>query len=256
MGQRHQSHPSTSAAITRVARRSAASVAVTLTVIVAVALVAFLAARPALAATKTAPLWLSAPATTVSGHDIAVGGGIAVSADLSGATVKIYKREVGQSSNTLVAKVPVTDNVMTGNIFSAVIPAVKRNCLITAVWAGNADYGASSTWMFAGVKPKLKLTVLAATAKMTKLRCQVTPRQPFDRQGMVAPPFIAIVQCRQAGHWTTFPGELSTAGTNGESWCAYSYYDVQPGTLVLRVRFIGTNYNVACVSKPVSVTIN
>jgi hypothetical protein len=102
--------------------------------------------------------------------------------------------------------------------------------------------------MFAGVKPKLTLTVKSATRKETKFRITVSPEQPYYQQPLMKPPFIADVQCRVHGVWTRFPGDLGVAGTDGKSWCTYGYYDVKPGRYVVRAHFAGTNYNVARVS--------
>jgi hypothetical protein len=242
----------------KVARRVAVIGRMLVTSVVIMVVVCVLAG-PATAAPQATSLWLSAPSATLSGRDIAVVGGIggiSSTVDLSGATVRVYKREVGESADTLVGTVPVTYNLMTGNVFNAVISGVVRNCIITAAWDGSTDYLASSTWMFAGVRPKLKLKVLAATRKSTRLRAEVTPAQPFDRSGaFMKPPFIAVIQCRRHGAWTGFPASLSTMSTDGESWCTYGYYHVKPGTYVLRVRFLGTNYNVASVSRAVRVTV-
>ena len=89
--------------------RCTAIVGVTFAIVAAATLAASARAASAPATTQqSAPPWLSAPAATQSGHDIAVGGGIAVQADLSGARVKIFKREVGESIDTLVGEAAVT----------------------------------------------------------------------------------------------------------------------------------------------------
>ena len=144
---------------------------------------------------------------------------------------------------------------MTGNVFQVVVPAGTRSCVITASWDGDADYVASSTWMFAGVTLRLTLKVRPAARKETSMRITVSPDQPFFAQGMTPPPFIADVQCRMHGVWTRFPAEVGVLSTNGKSSCAYSYYDVKPGTYVIRARFGGTNYNVASVSKTQRIVV-
>jgi hypothetical protein len=179
--------------------------------VIAIAAAAIFALTGPVGATPTAaPMWVAA-STTLSGHDIAVSGGIQNQADLGGAKVSIYRREVGENSDTLVGEVPVTCNMMTGNVFEATIPAVVRSCIITAVWVGDAGHGPSSTWMFAGVQPKLKVRALVATPRSTKLRIEVSPAQPSFSQGLTRPDFIAEVQCRRGGRWIDFPGELGTA---------------------------------------------
>ena len=76
---------------------------------------------------------------------------------------------------------------------------MTRSCQITATWAGNADYLASSSWMFAGVRPRLTLAVKTATRSQTKFRLTVSPEQPFYQLPLQKPPFIADVQCRVHG---------------------------------------------------------
>ena len=212
------------------------------------ALAAFLPTSAPATSQLSAPMWVYAPPATLTGHDIAVSGVIAADADLSGAVVKVYKREVGETSDAYVADAIVSYKQMTGNVYQAIVPAVTRSCLITVTWEGNADYLASSTWMFAGVKPKLTLTVKSATRKLTKFRITVSPEQPYYQLPLTEPPFIADVQCRVHGVWTRFPADLGVTGTDGKSWCMYRYYDVKPGRYLVRAHFAGTNYNVARVS--------
>ena len=219
-----------------------------LAVLAGAALAAFVPTSAPATSQLSAPMWVNAPSATLTGHDIAVSGVIAADADLSGAVVKVYKREVGETSDAYVTGATVSYNQMTGSVYQAIVPAVTRSCLITVTWEGNADYFASSTWMFAGVKPKLTLTVKSATRKVTKFRITVSPEQPYYQQRLMKPPFIADVQCRVHGVWTWFPGDLGVAGTDGKSWCTYSYYDVKPGRYLVRAHFAGTNYNVARVS--------
>jgi hypothetical protein len=229
---------------------------VVLVVVAAATLVAYARAGGAPAASQqSAPVWLDTASPALTGHDVAVSGGIDAQADLSGAAVKIYKREVGESVDTLVGDAPVTFNVMSGNVFDAVIPAVARSCIVTVAWEGNADYLASTTWMFAGVRPKLAIRAPVATRTETRVRVTIAPEQPLHHQGMTRPPFLADVQCRRHGVWTRFPAELGSMGTDGESWCVYTFYDVKPGTYVIRARFAGTNYNVASVSSITRITV-
>lgn len=233
-----------------------ALVGVLIAVAAAAVLAAFVAASAPASDQLSAPITLWTRDATLSGRDIVVSGRIVANADLSGAVVKVYKREVGESSDTFVADATVSyDNQMTGNTFYAVVPAVTRSCQITATWAGNDDYLASSSWMFAGVRPQLKLVVKSATRRQTKFRITVSPAQPFYQLPLQKPPFVADVQCRVHGVWTWFPGELGVAGTDGKSWCTYGYYDVKPGRYLVRAYFRGTNYNVAGTSSPQRIVI-
>ena len=57
------------------------------------------------------------------------------------------------------------------------------------------------------------------------------------------------------GVWQHFPGELGVESTDGESWCVYDYFNVQAGTYTIRASFVGTNYNVASVSRAMEIVI-
>ncbi|MEZ5125112.1 MAG: hypothetical protein R2826_02530 [Thermoleophilia bacterium] len=218
-------------------------------------LVACLASSAPATNQLSAPITLSARNATLAGRDIIVSGRIVANEDLSGAVVRVHKREVGESADTFVAEAVVTYDQMNGNTFQATVPAARRSCQITATWAGNGDYLASSFWMFAGVKPKLKLVVKKTTRKHTEVRITVSPEQPFYQLPLQKPPFIADVQCRVHGVWTRFPASLGGAGTDGRSWCTYSYYDVKPGKYLIRAQFTGTNYNVAGVSSSQRIVV-
>jgi hypothetical protein len=217
--------------------------------IVAVATIGAFAAAPASPSSQTvAQIWLDSPSAILTGHDIFVSGGIVADADLTGAVVGIFKREAGEGTDTHVTDAVVSNDKVSGNVFKALVPAVTRNCVITASWAGNADYLASSTWVFAGVKPKLTLAVKSATRRQTKFRIVVSPGQPFYKEGPVLPPLITDVQCRVHGVWTVFPVKRGGWSTDGESWWTYRYSGVKPGKYLVRAHFQRTNYNVARVS--------
>ena len=234
----------------------AAMLGVVLTVVVAAIPAAVSLAREAPAASQQpAPVWLDTMKSTLTGHDVAVGGGIDADADLSGAVVTVSMREAGESEDTLVGEATVMYDLMAGNRFHAVVPAVARNCVVTVAWSGSAEYLPSSAWAFAGVRPRLAVKVQSATRKDTRVRITISPGQPLHRQGMTRPPLLADVQCRSHGVWKRFPAELGGTGTDGESWCTYTFYDVKPGNYVIRARFAGTNYNVASVSRITRMTV-
>lgn len=232
-----------------------ALVGVLLAVAGAAALTAFVTSSAPATSQLNAPITLWARNATLAGRDIAVSGRIVADPDLSGAVVRIYKREVGESTDTFVADAAVSYNFMSGNVFQAVVPAVTRSCQITATWEGNGDYLASSSWMFAGVRPKLQLAVKTVTRSQTKFRITVSPAQPFYQLPLQKPLFLADVQCRVHGVWTRFPAELGGAGTDGKSWYLYSYYDVKPGKYLIRAHFGRTNYNVAGASSAQRIVV-
>ena len=87
-------------------------------------LAAYVLAGSAPATTRqSAPIWLSTADTTLSGRTLTVYGGIDVNTDLSGAVVKLYKREVGRNVDTFVGKATVTYSMTTGNVFQGKILA-------------------------------------------------------------------------------------------------------------------------------------
>ena len=105
-----------------------------LAVVAAAALAASLASSAPATGQLSAPITLWARDATPAGRDITVTGRIVADPDLSGAVVKIYKREVGESADTFVADATVSyDSMWTGNTFSAVARASawpKRCCPI------------------------------------------------------------------------------------------------------------------------------
>ena len=239
-----------------VTRRRAVMLGVLPVVIAASLLAAYVLASSAPATTRQpAPIWFSTAGATRAGGNLTVYGGIDVKADLSGAVVQLYKREVGRNVSTFVGKATVTYNLMTGNVFQGVIPRLRRSCVVTARWGGNARYFAARTWMFAGVSPRLTVTTPIVTQHEMKVRIDFSPAQPLHRQGMTRPPFLAAVQCRLDGVWTDFPGELGVLSTDGKSWCVYEYFNVAAGTYTIRANFTGTNYNVAAVSRTTEVVV-
>lgn len=239
-----------------VLRKRTVMLGVVLVIVAASLLAAYALAGSAPATSRQqAPVWLGTAGTTLTGHSLMVLGGIDVKADLNGAVVKLYKRDVGQNMNTYVGKATVTYSMMTGNQFYAKLPRLKRSCLVTAVWGGNAKYFGSRTWMFAGVKPRLTVTAPIATQHETKIRIVISPVQPSHGQGGAMPETLANIQCLVDGAWTYFPGELGVESTDGQSWCVYRYFNVPAGTYTIRANFKGTNYNVASVSKPVEIVV-
>lgn len=234
----------------------------TVTITVALALVAaalvgaYALAGAAPATTRQqAPVWLDTVGTTKAGHTLLVGGGIDVKADLSGAVVKIYRRDAGTNTNTYVGQAKVTYERTSGNQFYLKVPHLRRNCLISAVWTGSAKYFGSRTWAFAAVSPKVTLSAPIATEARTRLLVEFTPLQPVHGGNLGTPEQYASIQCRIDGVWTSFPVDVGVESTDGSSYCAYNYYEVPAGTYTVRAVFKGTNSNAVVTTKAVSVTV-
>ena len=210
------------------------------------ALAAYFASSAPATSQLSAPITLWARSSTLAGRDITVSGRIVAGQDLSGAVVKVYRREIGESSDTFVADATVNyDNMMSGNTFSAVIPAVTRSCQITAAWAGNSDYLASSSWMFAGVRPKLKLVAKTTTrgqAEVPHHGLARTALLPAASAEAAVPRRRAVPRARRLD---VVPGRTRSRGHRRQVVVHVQYYDVKPGTYLMRAHFGGTNYNVA-----------
>jgi hypothetical protein len=220
------------------------------------AVLAAFAASSAPATSKQASTVSLYPVRVVSsGHDISVSGRIVADGDLSGATVKFFEREVGSSTSTYAGKATVTYEFMEGDHFSAVLPGASHSCMLSAVWDGDDDHLAASTWIFVRVRPQVTLKSKSVGHRRATIRVDVAPEQPFYQLPLQKPPFIADVQCRIHGRWTWFPGEVGVASTDGTSWCGYEFYDVKPGTYLVRGHFGGTSFNAPGNSKPQKVVV-
>jgi hypothetical protein len=239
-------------------RKRAATIAIIL-VIAGSLIAAYVRAASAPATTRQSTrVWVSSlyvPGTALTGRSLRVSGGITAKADLSGATVKLYKREVGQNADTYVGRATVTYDRLSGNRFLGVVPRLTHSAVITARWAGNAGYFAGRGWFFAGVKPRLSITATQATQERTRLRIDVTPLQPNYSNGSSSPDTLARIECRVNGVWTSFPGEMGVFSTDGKSWFVYNYFNVPAGAYTVRARFNGTDYNIAAPSRTVDVIV-
>lgn len=236
--------------------------AIVLAIVLAVAAslaAAYVHAGSAPATTRqSARVWVSSlnyPNTALTGRSLRVSGGIAAKADLSGTVVKLYKREVGQNTDTYVGRAAVTYDRLGGNRFLGWVPPLTHSAIITAKWDGNASYFAGRGWFFAGVKPRLSVTATQATQERTRLRIDVTPLQPNYSNGYSSPNSFASIECSINGVWTSFPGDMGVFSTDGKSWCVYNYFNVPAGTYTIRANFHGTDYNIASVSKTLDVVV-
>jgi hypothetical protein len=203
---------------------------------------------------QPAPMWLSAATLPVSGASFYVSGGIDVSDDLTGQTVSIFKREMGQNADTLVAEVPVTHHLHLGNFFQTTLPGLTHSAILTLTWAGNADYLASSHWTFVPVRARVTIAVTRHTAQFLRLRATVSPLQPLDAPALISRSILVLFQRRVSSTWK-FMGGGDLMSTDGQSWQSETYYHLRPGTYVLRARFVGTDYNSTAVSKTIRVTV-
>lgn len=203
---------------------------------------------------QPAPMWLGAATRPVTGAAFYVSGGVRVSDDLTGQTVSIFKREMGQNTDTPLAELPLI-NQLWGNFFQTTLPGLTHSAVLTATWAGNADYSPSSHWTFVPVRAKVTIAVARQTARFLRLRASVSPLQPLDGPALLSArsPFV-LFQRKVSGAWRNLNG-ADTWSTDSQSWQASTYYHLKPGTYVLRARFVGSDYNTAAVSRTLRVTV-
>jgi hypothetical protein len=212
------------------------------------------ASAVALADPQPAPMWLGAALTPVTGESFYASGGINVADDLTGQSVSIFKREMGEDTDTLVGEVPVTFDLR-GNPFQATLPGLTHSAILSATWAGDADYLPSSHWTFVRVRAKVTLTAPRINATYVRLRSTITPSQPQDAPAfLTAKSFLVLFQRRVAGTWK-YMGMGGTASTDGQSWVQGTYYGLKPGAYVLRARFVGTDYNAPRISKTLRISV-
>jgi hypothetical protein len=92
------------------------------------------------------------PRRIVAGRPVFVTGDLDNVYDVDSGTVKIYKRQAGQTTDTLVTEVPLKlesndpeegDGTFT---FTAVVRGLRHNSRITAVWSGNKTYLPADAW--------------------------------------------------------------------------------------------------------------
>jgi hypothetical protein len=242
------------ATVVRPARRFSRMTAALLLLTASLGLLA-IASGSVLAEAQPAPLWFGAAVSPISGASLYVSGGINVADDLAGQTVTISKREMGENSDTVVAAaVPVT-HAPWGNVFSATLPGLRHSAILTATWAGDADYLSSSRWTFVPVRAKVTIALTRQTAKFLRLRATVSPLQPQDAPAFISAksPFV-LFQRKMKGAWR-YMGMGDTMSSDGQSWQSSTYYGLKPGTYVLRARFVGGDYNAAAVSKTLRVMV-
>jgi hypothetical protein len=222
--------------------------------LVLVALGVLGAAGSAAAAPKTATIWLGSPLPVVTGTSFSLTGGIGAAANLSGQTVTFAKREMGKNTDTAMGQATVTWTSW-GNGSQATLPGLTYSAIVTATWAGNADYLSAAHWIFVPVRAKVTLTAPKVNANVLKLRSTITPSQPQDEPvEMTGLGFLVMFQRKVNGKWT-YMGMGGTGSSDGKSWVTGAFYDPRPGTYVLRARFVGTQYNAAAFSKTLNVTV-
>jgi hypothetical protein len=117
----------------------------------------------------------------VTGRRITLRGRVGADSDLTGQTVHIYKREVGETTDTLVKDVTITGSGQ--NVFVASLPdGAAHNATFTAVWDGDDTYITTSDSVKVKVLAKVGLKA-HADGRTVRLVAGV---KPADTGGYVA----------------------------------------------------------------------
>jgi len=192
----------------------------------------------------------------VSGEPVMVTGDLSIET-AAGKTVKIYKREVGATTDTLVTSAIVGETPSGGvdpegsSMFMAVVPSLTHNATLSAVFEGDADYLWSSKSIDVVVRGTAKLRATPLAGHLLRIRASVTPLQDG---ATIDPRFV--VERRVNGAWRRLLVLSSTYPAGGTPPSAISTtLKLKPGKYTLRNRFLGTDLNGAAVSPAVKVVV-
>ena len=203
---------------------------------------------------QPAPMWVGAALMPLTGESFYVSGGVNITDDLTGQRVSLFKREMGENTDTLLAELPLTYALLQRNHFSTTLPGLTHSAIITATWAGDANYAPSATWNYVRVRGKVSLQVRANTTTYLRLRSEITPLQPKTAPAVGLQSPLVDFQRKVAGRWRSL-GWGDTWSSDLTSVVQATYYHLKPGIYTLRARFVGTSYNTAAVSRTLRVTV-
>jgi hypothetical protein len=194
----------------------------------------------------------------VAGRPFALEGSLEIE-NAAGKKVKIYSREVGETTDTLVTEVTVgadsgqgSGDDESGGSFVALIPKLRHTCTITAVYEGDDDYLYSSESIDVEVRARARLGATLVKPGVVRITASVSPSQT---DATIDPRFV--IERRVNGTWKKFRVLVATHPAGAPSPSSITtLLELKPGTYVLRNRFMGTDLNTAAVSKPVTVVVN
>jgi len=181
--------------------------------------------------------------SAVAGRTVVLSGYLSAGdADLSGATVKIYTRDAGQATDTLLTEVPVViddEDEGGGYAFTAAIP-VRHTTTVTATWEGNNDYLPSSASRTIKVRAAVGFTATLTKSGGVRLTAKL---KPADTGGKVA---FAL-----AGHGgrTLHVVKVDAHGKAVWTWKPKAV------TYSIQALFKGSQLNAAATSAKRSVTV-
>jgi hypothetical protein len=181
----------------------------------------------------------------VAGRTVRLGGYLsAEGADLSGATVKIYTRDAGETTDTFVEEVPVEagdEDEGGGYSFSAAITA-RHTTTVTATWEGNDDYLPSSASRSVRVRAVVGLTATRVKSGAVRLAARL---RPADTGGKVV--FARVARGRLV------PLRTVAVDAHGRAVCTW---EPKAGTYRVRALFKGSPLNTPASSRTVNVVVD
>jgi len=167
--------------------------------------------------------------------------GMIEEADASG-TVRIYARQAGQASDTLVASVPATLGNDGSAEFDALVTGLKRTTRLTAVWDGDADHLAVSSGATVAMRARASLSAAVHTVAgrpEVRFAAHLTPAQSGGRV------FIERLRGRT---WV----RVANLAANGP---LTGVWRPSAGSYQLRAVFGGSPANATVASRGVRVTV-
>lgn len=164
-------------------------------------------------------------------------------------TVKIYGRDAGEATDTLIAEVPVKwesddeDEEDGLNTFVATLPrGLEHTTTLTALWEGDDSYLSSTGSIEVEVKAKVALKARTLPGQRVRLAAAL---QPSDAGGR-----IAFKRQVRGGAWRTI--DVVPTAKTGRAVCIFKG---KPGSTRIVAEFRGSRRNAKAVSRPITVVL-
>ena len=180
----------------------------------------------------------------ITGKPIMIEGYVQSERALDGQMVKVYRRQAGETADTLVAELPIQtryyDEESYENVVFGTVPGMKYNGVLTVAWEGDDDYLYSSATTDALIMAKVALTATAQTGGV-RVSATVSPKQTSGK---------VIFQRKKGNRWV----DLRRVALGGTSKAALTW-GAASGTYKVRAVFTGSELNFRGISKVVTVTV-
>ena len=161
-----------------------------------------------------------------------------------GSTIKIYTRDAGETTDTLLMEVPVeslTSGDSVENTFTAEIPAAKHTTTVTAAWDGNDTYLRSTASALVEVQAVVNLRTQVTRAGVARLTAKL---RPADTGGKVA--FMLV---KRGG-----PSLLRRVAVGADGTATWSWKP-RAGAYRVKAVFLGSDRNTSASSRTISVIV-